>query len=112
MRKFIGTGSLFFAFFFICSLLNYFYSSLKQERGEKVAPYVFKLENTQSLQEYLRQERITYETYQEIPDSETEFVKEDKELEKSYQAISQDKERKRLAKQGQKVALKDLQKRL
>ena len=44
-------------------------SLLKQEQGEKVAPYVFKLENTYSLQEYLKKEKITYETYREIPES-------------------------------------------
>ena len=100
-------------------------SLLKQEQGEKIAPYVFKVENIQLLQDYLKQERITYETYkllssntqrhetyQEIPENETEFVQEDQELEKSYQAISQDKERKELTKQGQKAALRDLQKRL
>ncbi|RIA83269.1 hypothetical protein C1645_834092 [Glomus cerebriforme] len=81
-------------------------------KGEKVAPYVFKLENTQSLQEYLKKERITYETYQVIPESEVEFAQEDKELTKAYQEISQDKERKKLTKSAQKASLKDLQKRL
>ena len=87
-------------------------SLLKQERGEKLAPYVFKLENAHSLQEYLKKERITYETYQEISESEEEFIREDKKLEKSYRAISQDKERKKLTKSTQKASLKDLQKRL
>src|SRR5436305_8682719 len=81
-------------------------SLLKQERGEKVAPYVFKLENTQPLQEYLKKERITYETYQEISENEEEFVQEDKELEKSYREISQDKERKKLTKEGRRASLK------
>ena len=40
-------------------------SILKKEQGEKIAPYVFKINNTQTLQEYLDQEKITYETYQE-----------------------------------------------
>ena len=42
-------------------------SLLKKERGEKIAPYVFKVENIQTIKEYLEKERITYETYhQEI----------------------------------------------
>src|SRR5947199_263306 len=99
-------------------------SILKQEQGEKIAPYVFKLENIQLLQEYLKQERIIYETYkllssnrqrhetyQEIAENETEFIQEDQELEKAYQEISQDKERKKLTKSAQKAALRDLRKR-
>src|SRR6185503_17271599 len=40
-------------------------SILKKEQGEKIAPYVFKINNTKTLQEYLDQEKITYEIYQE-----------------------------------------------
>ena len=40
-------------------------SILKKEQGEKIAPYIFKLEDTKSLQIYLDKERITYEIYQE-----------------------------------------------
>ena len=96
-------------------------SLLKQEQGEKIAPYVFKVENIQLLQDYLKQERITYETYKllssntkknETPESEAEFAHEDKELEKAYRAVSQDKERAKLTKSAQKAALRDLQKRL
>jgi cell division protein FtsL len=87
-------------------------SLLKQEQGEKIAPYVFKLANIQTLQEYLKQERIKYETYQEIAENETEFAQEDQELEKAYKEINQDKERKKITKSAQKAALKDLRKRL
>ena len=38
---------------------------LKKEQGEKIAPYIFKLADTKSLQTYLDKERITYEIYQE-----------------------------------------------
>ena len=38
---------------------------LKKAQGEKIAPYVFKINDTQTLQEYLDKERITYEIYQE-----------------------------------------------
>ena len=40
-------------------------SILKKAQGEKIAPYVFKINNTQTLQEYLDQEKITYEIYEE-----------------------------------------------
>ena len=40
-------------------------SILKKAQGEKIAPYVFKINNTQTLQKYLDKERITYEIYQE-----------------------------------------------
>ena len=40
-------------------------SILKREQGEKIAPYIFKLADTKSLQIYLDKERITYEIYQE-----------------------------------------------
>ena len=38
---------------------------MKKEKGEKIAPYLFKLSDTQTLETYLRKERITYEIYQE-----------------------------------------------
>src|SRR6185369_1649110 len=40
-------------------------SILKKEQGEKIAPYVFKMNDTKILEEYLDQEKITYEIYQE-----------------------------------------------
>ena len=40
-------------------------SILKREQGEKIAPCIFKLADTKSLQTYLVKERITYEIYQE-----------------------------------------------
>ena len=40
-------------------------SILKKAQGEKIAPYIFKINNTQTLQEYLDKEKITYEIYQE-----------------------------------------------
>ena len=44
-------------------------SILKQEQGEKIAPYVFKLSDTKAIQEYLDEERITYEIYQQLVNS-------------------------------------------
>ena len=40
-------------------------SILKKGQGEKIAPYIFKINDTQTLEAYLRKERITYEIYQE-----------------------------------------------
>ena len=40
-------------------------SILKKEQGEKIAPYIFKINDTWTLEAYLRKERITYEIYQE-----------------------------------------------
>ena len=40
-------------------------SILKREQGEKIAPYVFKINDAKILQEYLDKEKITYEIYQE-----------------------------------------------
>src|SRR5436305_1941746 len=41
-------------------------SILKQEQGEKIAPYVFKVSDTKAIQNYLDKERITYEIYQQL----------------------------------------------
>jgi len=40
-------------------------SILKKKQGEKIAPYIFKINNTQTLKAYLRKERITYKIYYE-----------------------------------------------
>ena len=40
-------------------------SILKKEQGEKIAPYIFKINDTQTLETYLKKERITYEIYHE-----------------------------------------------
>ena len=39
-------------------------SILKKAQGEKIAPYVFKMNDTKVLEEYLDKEKITYEIYQ------------------------------------------------
>ena len=36
-------------------------SILKKAQGEKIAPYIFKINDTQTLQEYLDQEKRIYE---------------------------------------------------
>ena len=40
-------------------------SILKKEQGEKIAPYIFKINDTQTLEAYLRKEKIAYEIYHE-----------------------------------------------
>jgi hypothetical protein len=41
-------------------------SILKKAQGEKIAPYVFKMNDTKILEEYLDKEKITYEIYQSL----------------------------------------------
>jgi alcohol dehydrogenase class IV len=81
---------------------------LKKQQGERITPYIFKINNTQPVEDYLSQQRIDYEIY----DKKEEKLPTDQELEKAYREISQDKERKKLTKSAQKAALKDLRKRL
>jgi len=38
---------------------------LKKERGEKLAPFIYKLSKLDSLEKYLSKENINYEVYQE-----------------------------------------------
>ena len=40
-------------------------SLLKQEQGEKIAPYIFKISDSKTIKQYLDKEGITYEIYQE-----------------------------------------------
>ncbi len=40
-------------------------SILKKKQDEKIAPYIFKINDIQILESYLRKERITYEIYYE-----------------------------------------------
>jgi len=39
---------------------------LKKEQGEKIAPYIFKINDTQTLETYLKKERITYQEERKI----------------------------------------------
>ena len=57
-------------------------SILKQEQGEKIAPYVFKVSDTKVIQEYLDKERITYEIYQRL------HVGSNRNINPSYQDTS------------------------
>ena len=52
---------------FTMELKNYntIRSILKKKQDEKIAPYIFKINDIQILESYLRKERITYEIYYE-----------------------------------------------
>src|ERR1044072_466499 len=78
---------------------------LKKERGEKLAPFIYKLSKLDSLEKYLNKENINYEVYQEekIPFS---FNKNDKktatksklkeqELKKVYQDFAKNEKSKK-----------------
>jgi hypothetical protein len=54
-------------------------SILKQEQGEKIAPYIFKLSDTKGIQEYLDTEKITYEIYQQL------YVNSNRSINTTYQ---------------------------
>ena len=54
-------------------------SILKQEQGEKIAPYTFKLSDTKAIQEYLDTEKITYEIYQQL------YVNSNRSINTTYQ---------------------------
>ncbi|RIA83248.1 PemK-like protein [Glomus cerebriforme] len=73
---------------------------LKKERGEKLAPFVYKLSKLDSLEKYLNKENINYEVYQE------NFNKSDKkapakskskaqELKKAYQDFAKNQKLKK-----------------
>ena len=57
-------------------------SILKKEQGEKIAPYIFKMNDTQTLQEYLDQEKITY--YYEIYQEERKIINHKRTLTSTY----------------------------
>jgi|SRR3954447_21412990 len=81
---------------------------LKKQRGERITPYIFKVNNPQPVEDYLAQQKIDYEIY----NKKEEKLPTDQELEKAYREIGQDKERKKLTSLAQKAALRDLRKRL
>ncbi|RIA82830.1 hypothetical protein C1645_743498 [Glomus cerebriforme] len=64
---------------------------LKKERGEKLAPFIYKLSKLDSLEQYLDKENINYEIYQSIKTNQKEknFA--------SYGEAIQDKEREKEA---------------
>jgi hypothetical protein len=49
---------------------------LKKERGEKLAPFIYKLSKLDSLEKYLSKENINYEVYQSIKTNQKEKLRE------------------------------------
>ena len=67
---------------------------LKKERGEKLAPFIYKLSKLDSLEKYLNEENINYEVYQSVKTSQKESIFasygkaiKDKEREKEAQEL-------------------------
>jgi len=59
---------------------------LKKEQGEKVNPKIYKLENSQSIRNYLEKQKITYDLYER---------KSESKLEQAYREAYADKNRER-----------------
>lgn len=59
---------------------------LKKEQGEKVNPKIYKLENSQSIRNYLEKQKITYDLYEK---------KSESKLEQAYREAYADKSRER-----------------
>jgi len=64
---------------------------LKKERGEKLAPFIYKLSKLDSLEHYLSKENINYEVYQSIKTDQEESIFA------SYGEVVKDKRREREA---------------
>ena len=69
---------------------------LKKEGGEKLAPFIYKLNKLESLEKYLSKENINYEVYQPIKANQKERLKEQlitgyKVLAKSKKLAQEDK---------------------
>ena len=62
---------------------------LKKERGEKLAPFIYKLNKLDNLEQYLNKENINYEVYQSIKIKQKERLKE--QLIAGYKASAKSK---------------------
>jgi hypothetical protein len=60
---------------------------LKKERGEKLAPFIYKLSKLDGLEKYLNKENINYEVYRSIKTNQKENIFA------SYDKAIKDKER-------------------
>src|SRR4051812_37590040 len=47
---------------------------LKKERGEKLAPFIYKISKLDSLEKYLSKENINYEVYHSIKTNQKESI--------------------------------------
>ncbi|CAG8464431.1 32561_t:CDS:2 [Gigaspora margarita] len=75
---------------------------LKKERGEKLAPFIYKLRKLDSLEEYLSKENINYEIYQSIEINQRESVFA------SYGEVISDKEREKEAQELENAEEEDI----
>src|SRR5947207_3395971 len=71
---------------------------LKKERGEKLAPFIYKLNKLESLEQYLNKENINYEVYHEeqsllSPNKNNKKIvaKKKQELKEAYQDFAKNK---------------------
>ncbi|CAG8499539.1 2683_t:CDS:10, partial [Racocetra persica] len=74
-------------------------SKILEERGEKINPNIFKLENSKSIQDYLEKEKITYEIYEKKGKRLDEFTQTlgvsrriPRELRKAYRRLIEARE--------------------
>ena len=74
---------------------------LKKQQGERITPYIFKLNNTQPVEDYLGQQRIDYEVYNK---KEREFPS-DQQLATAYQEAWTNPQRITEFKQWEKLGL-------
>ena len=74
---------------------------LKKQQGERITPYIFKINNTQPVEDYLSQQRIDYEIY----DKKKEKLPTDQELEVAYREAWTNPQRMAEFKQWEKLAL-------
>ena len=75
---------------------------LKKERGEKLAPFIYKLSKLDSLEHYLSKENINYEVYQSIKTDQEESIFA------SYEEAVKDKQREREAQELENAEEEDL----
>ncbi len=75
---------------------------LKRERGEKLAPFIYKLGKLDSLEKYLNKENINYEVYQSIKVNQKESIFA------SYGEATKDKEREKEAQELENAEEEDI----
>ncbi|MCE8162912.1 MAG: hypothetical protein I3273_00875 [Candidatus Moeniiplasma glomeromycotorum] len=76
---------------------------LKKERGEKLAPFIYKLSRLESLEKYLNKEKINYETYQSIKTNQKKTG-----IFANYGEVIKDKEREQEAQELENAEEEDI----
>src|SRR3954447_12905127 len=75
---------------------------LKKERGEKLAPFIYKLSKLDSLKQYLNKENINYEVYQSIKTGQEESIFA------NYEEAIKDKQREKEVQELENAEKKDI----